>query len=94
MAAGRHGGRDDAMTRLLGEHPLIDVDLDPLGRPTRLRWEGGAERIEVCNHWRIEQAWWRRPLLRDYYKVAGSRLLALIYRDGVDGTWHLERLFD
>ena len=44
--------------------------------------------------WRIEEAWWRRPLLRDYYKVVGQRLLALVYRDGVDGSWHLERLYD
>lgn len=82
------------MTRLLGEHPLIDVQIDALGRPTSFRWDGRNERVEVCNHWRIEEAWWRRPLVRDYYKVAGQRLLALVYRDGVDGTWHLERLFD
>jgi len=82
------------MTRLLGQHPAIEVDLDGLGRPIALRWEGGRESVEVCNHWRIEQEWWRRPLVRDYYKVAGPRLLALVYRDGVDGTWHLERLFD
>jgi hypothetical protein len=82
------------MTRLLGELPLIDVDLDTLGRPVALRWAGRRERVTVCNHWRIEQEWWRRPLRRDYYKVAGDRLLALIFRDGVDGSWHLERLFD
>lgn len=82
------------MTRLLGQHPCIEVDLDDLGRPAALRWEGYRETVEVCNHWRIEQAWWRRPLVRDYYKVAGQRLLALVYRDGVDGTWHLERLYD
>jgi hypothetical protein len=82
------------VTRLLGEHPLIEVDTDSLGRPTGFRWDGRSERVEVCNHWRIEEAWWRRPLVRDYYKVAGQRLLALVYRDGVDGTWHLERLFD
>lgn len=82
------------MTRLLGQLPLIEVEVDPAGRPTRLRWPGIDEVVEVCNHWRIEEAWWRRPLLRDYFKVAGPRLLALIYRDGVDGSWHLERLFD
>jgi hypothetical protein len=82
------------MTRLLGQHPRIDVDLDELGRPSALRWSGFHEAVEVCNHWRIEEAWWRRPLLRDYYKVVGRRLLALVYRDGVDGTWHLERLYD
>ena len=82
------------MTRLLGHHPLIDVELDPLGQPCRLRWEGGSEQVEVCNRWRIEEAWWRRPASRDYYKLAGKRLLALVYRDLVDGSWHLERLYD
>jgi hypothetical protein len=82
------------VTRLLGQHPRIEVQLDALQRPAALEWEGQREVVEVCNHWRIEQAWWRRPLLRDYYKVAGPRLLALVYRDGVDGTWHLERLYD
>ncbi len=82
------------MTRLLGPLPVIDVDVDERGRPVALRLGGRRERVEVCNHWRIEQEWWRRPLQRDYYKVAGERLLALIFRDGVDGSWHLERLFD
>lgn len=82
------------MTRLLEEHPRIEVDLDALGRPVAVRWAGHREGVEVCNHWRIEEAWWRRPIRRDYYKVAGPRLLALVYRDGVDGTWHLERLYD
>ncbi|MBA2253528.1 MAG: hypothetical protein H0W07_00240 [Chloroflexi bacterium] len=82
------------MTRLLGQLPLIDVELDALGRPAALRWDGHREPVEVCNQWRIEEAWWRRPLLRDYFKVAGPSLLALVFRDGVDGTWHLERLYD
>ena len=83
-----------AMTRLLGQLPVIGVETDALGQPAELRWPGVREPVEVCNHWRVEEAWWRRPLLRDYYKVVGPRLLALIYRDGVDGSWHLERLYD
>ena len=82
------------MTRLLNQHPQIDVQLDELGRPEAFGWDGRIEPVEVCNQWRIEEAWWRRPLVRDYYKLVGPRLLALVYRDGVDGTWHLERLFD
>ena len=82
------------MTRLFGEHPLVEMELDERGRPVALRWGSGSEAVEVCNHWRIEEAWWRRPVIRDYYKVAGPRLLALVYRDGVDGTWHLERIYD
>jgi len=82
------------MTRLHLEHPLIEVELDTLGRPTMVYWAGRREDVEVCNHWRIEEAWWRRPLCRDYFKLAGPHLLALIYRDDVDGTWHLERIYD
>jgi hypothetical protein len=82
------------MTRLLGQHPRIEVETDQVGRPTVLRWSGVREAVEVANHWRIEESWWRRPVLRDYYKVVGERVLALVYRDALDGTWHLERLFD
>jgi hypothetical protein len=82
------------MTRLLGHHPLIDVDLDDSGRPWRLRWAGGSEQVEVCNWWRVDEAWWRRPVSRDYYKLAGTHLLALVYLDRVDDTWHLERVYD
>ena len=82
------------MTRLLGHHPQIQVDLDDLGQPARLRWEGGSEPVEVCNRWRVEEAWWRKPVNRDYYKLVGLRLLALVYLDRVDGTWHLERVYD
>jgi hypothetical protein len=79
---------------LLGHHPLIDVDLDAQGRPWRLRWDGGSEQVEVCNLWRVDEAWWRRPVSRDYYKLAGQRLLALVYLDRIDQTWHLERVYD
>jgi hypothetical protein len=82
------------MTRLLGQHPQIQVELDALDQPAVLHWPGIREPVEVCNHWRIQEDWWRRPLVRDYYKVVGARLLALVYRDGVDGSWHLERLYD
>jgi hypothetical protein len=82
------------MTRLLGAHPSIDVEIDPRGRPVAFVWAGRREQVDVCNRWRVEEAWWRRAIVRDYYRVAGPRLLALIYRDGVDGTWHLERVYD
>jgi hypothetical protein len=42
----------------------------------------------------VEEAWWRDPIARDYFKVVGSRWLALVYFDRIAGTWHLERLYD
>ena len=50
--------------------------------------------MEVCNRWRVEESWWREPIARDYFKVVGRRWLALVYRDRIAGTWHLERLYD
>jgi hypothetical protein len=83
-----------AVTRLLREHPPIDVELDGEGRLVAIRWNGQREPVEVCNAWRVAESWWREPIERDYCKVVGGRWLALVYLDRIDGTWHLERLYD
>ncbi len=82
------------MTRLLREHPPIEVELDGNGALIAIRWNGRRETVEVCNRWRVEEAWWRGPIARDYFKVVGERWLALVYLDRIDGSWHLERLYD
>jgi hypothetical protein len=82
------------MTRLLREHPAIEADLDADGRLVAIAWNGHRESVEVCNHWRVEESWWRDPIARDYFKVVGRTWLALVYRDRIAGTWHLERLYD
>src|SRR6187200_2481665 len=98
-ASGRRSGTGRrrevlGMTRLLREHPRIDVELDTDGRLVAIRWNGRREAVEVCNRWRVEESWWRDPIARDYAKVVGERWLALIYQDRIAGTWHLERLYD
>ncbi len=82
------------MTRLLREHPEIEVELDPAGRLVAINWAGRREPVEACAGWRVEEAWWGRPIARDYVKVVGARWLALVYCDRIAGTWHLERLYD
>jgi len=82
------------VTRLLREHPPIAAELDAAGRLVAISWAGLRESVEVCNQWRVEENWWRDPIRRDYFKVVGPRWLALVYLDRVDGTWHLERLYD
>jgi len=82
------------MTRLLREHPPLEVELDNDGRLTAIRFLGRRERVEVCNQWRVAESWWREPIDRDYFKVVGSSWLALVYLDRIEGTWHLERLYD
>ena len=82
------------MTRLLREHPEIEVELDEVGRLVAFRWNGRREAIEVCNRWRVAERWWRDPIERDYVKVVGTRWLALLYLDRRTGRWHLERVYD
>jgi hypothetical protein len=82
------------MTRLLREHPVIEVELDPEAGLVAFQWNGRREPVEVCNRWRVEEGWWSRPIARDYFKVAGPHWLALVYLDRLDGSWHLERLYD
>ena len=82
------------MTRLLREHPSIEVEVDAAGVLSAIRWAGRREPVEVCNRWRIEEQWWREPIAREYFKVVGRSWLALVYLDRMDGTWHLERVYD
>ncbi len=81
------------MTRLLRAHPAIEPEIRD-GEIVAIRWGERREPVEVCNRWRVEEAWWREPIARDYFKVVGARWLALVYHDLVSGTWHLERLYD
>jgi hypothetical protein len=82
------------VTRLLRAHPAIEPELDASGALVAIRWAGRREPVEVCNRWRVEEAWWRDPIARDYFKVVGTRWLALVYFDRIAGTWHMERLYD
>ena len=82
------------MTRLLREHPTIDVELDPAGALVAIRWNGQRETVEVCNRWRVEEAWWRHPIAPYYFMVVGTRWLALVYLHLIVGSCHLERLYD
>jgi hypothetical protein len=63
------------MTRLLREHPAIEVETDASGRLSAIRWNGRREPVEVCNRWRVEEAWWGEPIARDYVKVVGRQWL-------------------
>ena len=95
MATGRLGRTGSGLvTRLLREHPAIEVELDAEGILRAIGWNGQREPVEVCNRWRVEEAWWRDPIARDYFKVVGTRWLALVYLDRTDGSWHIERLYD
>jgi hypothetical protein len=82
------------VTRLLREHPPIEVELDGDGQLMTVRLLGRRQQVEVCNRWRVAESWWRDPIDRDYFKVVSDSWLALVYHDRIDDSWHLERLYD
>ncbi len=84
------------MTKLLPSLPIIEVETAADGRPARLRWRRWqVEVAAICNHWRVEDDWWRQEVARDYYKVrTADGTLCVIFRDRQQGTWHLQRIYD
>jgi hypothetical protein len=84
------------MTRLYTDHPLVQVGTDASGVPTRLRMDGiDHGEVGICNRWRADDAWWRDPVARAYFKIVSrDGLLCTIFCDEIRGTWHLERVFD
>ena len=72
------------------------MELDAEGAIVAIGWNGRRETVEVCNRWRVEEAWWRGPIARDYFKVvgdAGWRSSTWIGSMG-RGTWSALRLGD
>jgi hypothetical protein len=53
--------------------------------------------LEVCNRWRVHTRWWEpgEAIWREYVKVTtDTGLLCLLYRDLLDGSWFLARIYD
>lgn len=64
--------------------------------PTQLQWDGRSHPVaRVVNHWRVDVGWWRLRIWRDYYKLLTTTgLLVVIYHDGLNGGWWLQRVYD
>ena len=79
--------------RSLGEPRPVEVRTDPRGIPQHVRLPGRpARRVEaVRERWRIDDEWWRTPIVREYHAVVldDGRFLTL-YRDLEDGRWYVQ----
>ena len=84
------------MTRLWSIPKLIKVLVNQEGDPAVLFWRGRRDLVlDVGNHWRVEEDWWRKEIARDYYQIeTRGGLLCVIYRDLVSGEWYMERVYD
>ena len=93
------GGAIRPLGEMAGEKPLpcrIGASMDRNGRPAILFLEGRPDRVvEVCNRWRVAGDWWRREIVRDYYRlITQSGRLCLVFQDLTDGSWRLERIYE
>lgn len=73
----------------------IGVMAEADGRPHVLFIDGRRDRVrEISNRWRVQEDWWRREVLREYYRlITASGKLCLIFRDLIGGGWYLERIY-
>ena len=76
--------------RALNTQKRVEVELDEHGVPVVVTREPGNEkRIEsVGETWRIDDEWWRMPIVRRYVEVileGGGRLV--LFEDLMTGEW-------
>ena len=76
--------------RALNTQKRVEVKLGELGVPVIVTREtGNGKRIEsVGETWRIDDEWWRMPIVRRYVEVileGGGRLV--LFEDLMTGEW-------
>ncbi|MEO1441844.1 MAG: hypothetical protein AAFV33_15710 [Chloroflexota bacterium] len=84
------------MTWLWVKGLRIRVQMNALGEPLQIRWDGRVHGVVwVANRWRVDLRWWRTRIWREYFKLAtDTHYLLVVYRDLLTGKWYLQRLYD
>jgi len=82
--------------RALNVPEAVQVDVDASGIPRAVRRsknEGGGQAVEsVLESWRIDDEWWRRPIVRRYWEVllnGGKRVI--LFEDLPTSEWFIQR---
>ena len=79
--------------RALNLPAKVAVTADDRGQPTVVhREEGDLPVEEIRELWRIDDEWWRSPIIRCYADVvlAGGKRV-ILYQDLVSGDWWIQR---
>ncbi len=83
------------MSRIFAESRKVHVISDKSGQPACVVWRGRKEAVRVCNHWRIEDEWWKEGISREYYKViTATNLILVLYYDRLQNAWYAEKIID
>ena len=71
----------------------VSVTTDTAGLPQRVQREDGELPVEEIRElWRIDDEWWRSPIIRCYADVilsGGKRVI--LYQDLVTGDWWIQQ---
>jgi len=84
------------MTQLWPEGLPIQAR-EETGRPSSFRWQHSRRLVHaVVDQWIIHDEWWRQDeIWRHYFQLETAEgLLCVLYRNLLDGTWYLERVYD
>jgi len=90
--AGTRNGAD--RLRALNVQQRVEVTLDERGVPVVVKREAGSgRRIEsIGEMWRIDDEWWRTPIVRRYVEVileGGGRVV--LFEDLSTGEWWIQK---
>ncbi len=84
------------MTHFWPEGEPIRVLADETGAPVQFTWRGQTHVVQaVSNRWRLDDAWWRGRVWREYFKVTTDRqLLVVLFQDLSAEAWFIQRIYD
>jgi len=90
------GLRNVKTDRLIGinEPQRVEVELDEDGMPTIVKREtGNGKRVETIGEvWRVDDEWWRQPIVRRYVEVVlegGGRVV--LFEDVITREWWVQK---
>jgi len=72
----------------------VEVELDEDGMPTIVKREtGNGKRVETIGEvWRVDDEWWRQPIVRRYVEVVlegGGRVV--LFEDVITREWWVQK---
>jgi hypothetical protein len=84
------------MTHFWPDGDSISVLTDEAGTPVQFIWRGQMHVVQaVANRWRLDDAWWRGRVWREYFKVTTlSGWMVIVFRDLQANVWYMQRLYD
>jgi hypothetical protein len=78
--------------RSLNQPQEIQVHTTPRGFPREIQTSRGRQNVqEIQDIWRIDDEWWREPVVRRYFRLLlGNGHLCTVYQDMTHAQWYMQ----